>query len=93
MTSNSPIRIPVSAITNARIKALTGSLFFPFPLPNNLGVTLSKDIACKILGAPKIPPIAEDNVAPQIPATTAGAKSAIFINILLSVFKSSGSTE
>ena len=64
------------------INAFTGSLFSPFPFSNIFGVTLSLDMACKILGPPKIPPRAEDKVAPQIPATTAGANKAIFINIL-----------
>ncbi len=92
MTSNSPIKIPACAITKTRKRAFTGSLFFPLPFPKNFGVILSNDIACKILGPPKIPPKAEDKVAPQIPATTAGAYKAIFIKILLSVFNTSEST-
>ena len=59
-----------------------GSSFLPFPIPNNFGVTLSIDMACKILGPPSIPPNAEERVAPQIPATTAGAYRAIFIKKL-----------
>ena len=82
ITSNSPIKIPASAIIKTINKAFTGSLLTPFPLLNIFGVTLSIDMACKILGPPKRPPKAEDKVAPQIPATTAGVKSAIFIKKL-----------
>ena len=49
----------------------------PHEIANILGVNLSLDIACRILGPPKIPPKAEDNVAPHIPATTNGENQAI----------------
>ncbi len=78
ITSKSPISMPTSANKKVRIKALRGSLLLPTPLAKNLWVTLSPDIACKIRGAPKMPPKADDKVAPQIPAMTRGDIQAIF---------------
>ncbi len=49
----------------------------------------SEEIACIILGPPKIPPNAEDNVAPQIPAITKGEYHAIFNKKLVSLIRKS----
>ena len=91
ITFNSPIKIPISAIKKVKNKAFLGSLFFPDSLENIFGVILSKDIACSILGPPKIPPRADDKVAPHTPPRTKSGIAPKSINTLLFETKNSRS--
>ncbi len=81
ITSNCPIRIPASAITNASNNAFLGSSVLPVPLAKILGAILSMAIACNIRGAPKMLPSADDKVAPQIPIITSAGTSDILKRI------------
>ena len=87
ITFNSPIKIPISAMKKVKNKAFLGSLFNPDSLAKNLGVILSKDMACSILGPPKIPPKADDKVAPQTPERTKNGNAPNSIRTLLFVLK------
>ena len=84
---NSPIKIPISAMKNVKNNAFLGSLFKPDSLAKNLGVILSKDMAWSILGPPKIPPKAEDKVAPQTPQRTKNGTAPNSIRTLLLVLR------
>ena len=67
--------------------AFLGSLLEPDSLAKILGVILSIDMACNILGPPKIPPKAEDKVAPQTPHNTSKGIAPNSISTLLLDFK------
>ena len=86
MTFNSPMRIPISAMIKVRRRAFLGSLFTPCPFAKILGVIKSSDMACKILGPPRIPPKADDSVAPQTPPRTNSGIAPNSISTLLFVF-------
>ena len=87
ITFNSPIKIPISAMKKVKNKAFLGSLLDPDSLAKNLGVILSKDMACSILGPPKIPPNADDKVAPQTPHRTKNGTAPNSIRTLLLVLR------
>ena len=72
---------------NVKNKAFLGSLLDPDSLANNLGVILSNDMACSILGPPKIPPNADDKVAPQTPHRTKKWNSSKFDKNIIVGFK------